>query len=259
MSKLEQLQVDNAAPQVSFESLPDEGMGLIDPPYPGAYTFQLPGEFDWDNLLANIKDAEGKVVQEKAPRIKTIFDVAHPLTIAAATPENEEYIGKAVNYQISNAEFTYGKDKVYTSEMGWLLKNGLGVTLPDGSGNLAYAQELEKKAGAKFGGDIEWGSYCNPDKPRYILDEATGGTRQDTKTGCGRRYAQEAWKDTGAIPRHPNLPEAQLLQMENSGDQAQITQAIELREKAGKFTVEFRCTCGAMVRCFPRIRRYRGA
>ncbi|MHC4733102.1 MAG: hypothetical protein ACYTDW_01405 [Planctomycetota bacterium] len=265
MSKLDKLSDLDQAPQVSFGVMPDEGMGLVDPPYPGAYKVRLPAELNWEPMKSNLRRGDAAPVE--VARIRASFDAGHPLTIVETTPENKEYIGTTISfYSISNAEFEYGKDNALTSEMAWLLKNGFNVELPDSATNLQYGQALEQQVGKTFGCDLEWSSYCNPEKPRYIYDDATGQSKQDTKAGCGVRYQLEAWKDTQAIPRNPVYNEEylasylkQLVEAKVPEDQAQA-QIEDLRSKSGKFAAEFKCSkCGALLRCFPRLRRYRAA
>jgi hypothetical protein len=263
MSKLEKISDLGEAPEVSFESMPDEGMGLVDPPYPGSYKIRLPAELNWEPLKAKLRKGDSVV---EVPRIRAVFDSGHPLTIVEATPENQESVGKIINYySISNAEFGYGKDKVLTSEMAWLLKNGFNVDLPDSATNLQYGQALETKAGQNFGCDLEWSAFCNSEKPRYIRDQQSGETKLDTTAGCGTRYALEPYEETLAIPRHAVYTEQSLAdygkQLKETGfsdDQIQA-QIADLLSKSGKFTAEFPCKCGAVLRCFPRLRRYRAA
>lgn len=264
MSKLEKLSDLDKAPEVQFGSMPDEGMGLIDPPYPGAYKIRLPADLNWEPMKSKLKKGEGFV---EVARIRASFDAGHPLTIVEATPENKEYVGRTISfYSISNAEFAYGKDERLTSEMAWILKNAFNIDLPDNATNLHYGQAFETCAGKNFGCDLEWSSFCNPDKPRYIYDEATGQSKQDTKAGCEMRYQLEAWKETQAIPRNPVYQQQYLTdylkQLTDSNVPAEQAQAQidELKAKSGKFAAEFKCSkCGALLRCFPRLRRYRAA
>ena len=263
MSKLEKLADLDKAPEVQFGSMPDEGMGLIDSPYPGAYKIRLPADLNWESVKSKLY--KGDSFTEVA-RIRAAFDAGHPLTIVEATPENKEYVGKTFNYSISNSEFKYGKEERLTSEMAWILKNGFNIELAENSTNRQYGQAFEACAGKNFGADLEWSSFCNPDKLRYIYDKESGQSKQDTKAGCEMRYQLEAWKETLAIPRNAVYTEeyltSYLKQLTDSGvpaDQAQA-QVQDLRYRSGKFASEFTCSkCEALLRCFPRLRRYRAA
>ena len=135
MPRLDELQFDsNDVSQVDMANLPEERVGFKSAPYPGPYAFLLPPEFKFEKFTAKIDGTE-------AEHLRVVFDDAHPLTIVDASPANIEFLGQAVNYTTSNAEFPYGygKDKKLGSETGWLLW-ALKEVLPAESDNTACAK-----------------------------------------------------------------------------------------------------------------------
>lgn len=234
MPKLDELNLDpKAAPDVDMENLPEEFGDFTSPPYPGSYTFQLPHELDFEPYKVKIDDKE-------VERVRVNFDNAHPLLVVAATPENVDEVGKMITmYRIGNAEYSFTRkgEKVTTSEMAHLLKGAFGQNLPKGATNQQYAAALDAVAGQMFGCEVQWESYCNPDKKRWIMgkDEKRA---EDTVAGCGRRYAQSGYtKGDGTVVY--DIPKET-----GEGDIGEF------------FADEFPCQCGGLVRARARLKRY---
>lgn len=235
------------APEVDMETMPEESAGFRPTPYPGEYAFQLPGEMDYEERIVDAKDVEGNKITgsdgqfKKNKRLVTVFGDGHELKLLEATPENQDFVGESLKYRVANAEYRYGKEKALVSEMGFLLRS-LGEVLPKGADNIAWAKAIAKHALGRFRATVEWDAFCDAEKKRYIYDEQQGKNIEDSMAGCGQRYGQRAYTkaDGTKVVQIPKVNEAQ-------PDGSFIE----------RFSETISCGCGAAVRCFPRLKKYR--
>lgn len=236
------------APEVDMENMPEESSGFRPTPFPGDYGFQLPAEMDYEDREVKAKDKEGNIINDPTTntpkmlkRLVTLFGDGHELKILDAAPENQDFVGDTLKYRCGNAEYRYGKDKILASEMGFLLR-ALNETLAKGATNIQWAQAIAKHSLGKFRATIEWDAHCNPERKRFVFDEAQSKNVEDSMMGCGRRYGQRAYVkgDGTKVIQIPQGPEAQ-------PDGSIID----------RFKSDILCECGATVRCFPRLKKYR--
>ena len=241
MAKLDELR--NAfspedAPDVDMATMPDEISGTKPAPYPGRYTFQLPPEFNFEPFEAE-KGEEGQ--RKKVKRLRVVFDDSHPLTIVRASALNLDWIGHAVKIRVSNNEYPSGDDKLMVSELGFLLKKGLGEILPAKAGNFEYAQAIASHANQKFDADVEWSAFCDTTRKRYVYDETQQRNVEDPEhMGCGQRWAQNAF--TKKDGTHTKQIRLEVVEIDGVAQQ--------------RFAETFVCDCGAALRCFPKLRNY---
>lgn len=235
------------APEVDMEHMPEESAGFRPTPFPGDYAFQLPGDMDYEERIIDAKDAEGNKIMnpdntpKKLKRLVTLFGDGHELKIIEATPENQDFVGESVRYRVSNSEYRYGKDKELVSEMGFVLR-ALGETLPKGATNVQWGEAIAKHALGHFRATLEWDAFCDSERKRYVYDEQQAKNIEDNMAGCGQRYGQRAYaKNDGT--KVIQIPKVQEAQPDGS--------FLE------RFSESIKCGCGAAVRCFPRLRKYR--
>lgn len=225
---------------VDYEKVPEQRGEYKPLIQPGDYLFRLPKNLDlaWaEPFEANVGD------KGKFERIAVQFDAEHPLTVVGAPPAvkaaNPAIIGETVKTRVSNAERNRarkGDPAAYVSDLYYLLVEGLGfVGKP--SENMDWILSLNAYAGKEFVAALAWSSFCNKDKPRYI-DDGSGGTTEDPEKqkGCGSRYYQSALpKDESGL----------YLERFTCGGKVQIDGGA--------------VDCGASLRCFPGLERFRTA
>lgn len=216
---------------VDFGNLPDQVGSFTPPPPPGPYRFKVPatlGEANFDKVDT----------QEYGDRVTVKFDETAPLEIVQS-PNGGGLNGTPLQIRVSNVPRERGKkgSGVFASDFDYLLQALKEESRP--TSNLGYAQALLKHKGDTFGADVEWSWNCNPKRAaRFAQDDGAGGVtysevlNQETgqpHQGCGRRVYQsdktiEQLKaaNNGAFPLHIDCPQ-----------------------------------CGASVRAFPDLRKYR--
>jgi len=229
------------APDVDMANMPDEISAPKPAPYPGRYTLQLPPEFNFEPFEASKPPEVEGGEKRKVKRLRVVFDDSHPITIVASAPLNTDWIGHNVTgVRISNNEYPSGDEKLMVSELGFLLKKGFGEILPARAGSVEYARALVTHANQKFGADIEWSAFCDPDRKRYIYDEKSGRNVEDQTAGCGQRWAQNTFtKRDGTTTKQIRMEVVEI-----GGQSVQ------------RFAEHFRCDCLASLRCFPRLRNF---
>jgi hypothetical protein len=202
---------------VDFDNLAPQRGGAVEPPQPGPYAWTLP----------KVPNFEQKEFQGLGPRIQAVFREDKSLT--GVGPTGESFL---MGYTITNAEiFEDETTKTKASEMNYLLE-AVGH-VPKGKKNSDYAKALTAACaeGKQFVADVEWYVKCDKKKDIYKEGKVVPGVK-----GCGAEYAQESYKKrkdqtvVGEIPRVNGT---------------------------NKFSYRFECTCGAELRVFPSLRRYR--
>lgn len=209
----------------TFADLPDQiGGSFPDPPQPGPYRFQLPQP-------AAIAECWETMDTERGQRIVAVLRDNAALLIVQSPAGR--YNGEPVSTRISNAERRRGKDETkLASDMDYVL----AVTKFAGkkpSTNLEYAQALLAQAGKQFGADWEFQWFCNANKPIRVEDPGNGIQVLDgqegrpLQQGCGERYYQKQ------VNKEPN-------------EQGNM-----------EYPVRIVCNCGAQLRAFGQIARFR--
>jgi len=106
-------------------------------------------------------------------------------------------------------------------------------------GNPGYAQTFIKHAAAvpEFAADIEWNWFCNDKKNIYVDNGQGGYTEVQNQKGCGNSYYQKDIRDNNmTIPSDPNDPNSVRV-----------------------YPLRITCSCGANVRAFPNLVRFRAS
>lgn len=226
---------DRVGDNIDYATMPDQMMGFTEPPQPGSYRFRFPKDLSavWDKF---------EMTKGKNPgvRISAVFDDKNPLTIVQSpggTHDNEPF-----ETRINNAERKRGKRDDPTapevSDMDYLLRDSLGVPQKPTT-NQGYIQAMMQHApGKEFGADIEWRWSCNKDKDIRVFntDPATGAVLNTTAEvpgtkGCGSSYYQSDVEKIPSNPEDPNSPKV--------------------------FPLRIECACGAAVRAYPNLQRFR--
>lgn len=229
MAKLNDLGLTNerVGEEIDYNTIPEQMGSFQDPPQPGSFRFELPRDMSqiWEVFDHTKSKNPGK-------RIRAKFDDSFPLIIVQSP--NKKYDGLPFTTSISNAERKRGKKDDTTapevSDMDYLLRDAFGLETKPAT-NVAYAQELQKHAGAQFGGDLEWSWRCNPDKPIRV-DNGQGGVMEvPGQKGCNTSYYQ---KDVQKVLSNPEDPNSEQV-----------------------FPARIQCQCGALLRAFANLTRYR--
>lgn len=231
MAKLQELQLtaEKIEGVESFEDL-QEQRAFAPPPAPGTYRFELPPAA----ALVNVFDV---VQTDKGQRIKAQFKGDAPLKIVQSPGKALD--GEPFSTTITNVERKRDRQGlVIASDMDYLLK-GLGETVKAKT-NKQYGDALVKHAGATFTADVEWSWSCNDRRPAYFeavdeqgqpsgqfgpMDDPTSaleGEDAGKRAGCGRRYY-----------------------------------ASDVPKVDGQFPLRITCECGASVRAFANLTRFR--
>ncbi len=226
---------------VDYEHVPEQRGEFKALLQPGDFLFRLPKNLDlaWaEPFEANVGD------KGKFERIAVQFDPEHPLTVVGAPPAlraaNPGVIGETVRVRVANAERNRarkGDPAAYVSDMYYLLFEGLGLDGKKPDENMEWIMALNAFAGKEFVAALTWSSFCSERNTRYI-DDGQGGTTEDpdgTK-GCGTRYYQSQ------LPRGEDGLFAERF---TCGGKKQVDGG----------TVD----CGASLRCFPNLERFRKA
>ncbi len=226
------LTTEQVGEALDYSTMQDQFGGFTPPPQPGSYRFRLPK--DLTSIWEVFDHAKGN---PPGKRIRAQFDDAHPLTIIQSPGGVED--GNPFSTSITNAERKRGKsddpNAQFISDMDYLNRDVFGLTAKPVGGNRGYADEFAKHANAEFGADVEWNWFCNPKKDIYT-DNGQGGLSEVPGTkGCGTSYYQKDIKDGGMMvpsdPENPNSPKV--------------------------FPLRIECSCGANVRAFANLVRFR--
>ena len=236
MPKLNELGIGNEKiDNVDFSDMPEQRSGGMQPlPQPGTYRFKLPG-FD---LNAPIFD---KLDTQRGARLSVLFEEAFALTIVQSP--GGAHNGESFNYRFSNQEFNQarkGEPESLASDLDFLFRDVFEEKKRPAD-NKGYAQMLAKHAGKEFTADLEFTWRCNPNKDIYA-DQGDGSTvKVEGQKGCGASYymGDRPGQVGKALsnPEDPNSPQIYPERILCSG-------------KDG-------VPCGASVRAFPRLRRFR--
>lgn len=240
---------DEAVP-VDFQNVPEQITTREPLPQPGpGYAFRLP-----QISLTDIVDkANGKtvgfdkVVIDKGDRLAVNF--RNELSLVCVKATRPEFVGRPMPWYVTNKEAQWDEEKSPTSDMLYLIKDGLGGADLSNKPNRLWAEEIVKHAGKVFGADVVWTANCSErnDIYRVKVDEKTGDVVESGvvqgKKGCGRRYgllykkAKGTRKEQLLIPRYD--------QDDPDG-----------RHKAGDWAERFDCACGARISVFPALRAF---
>lgn len=237
MAKLNELDLgqDPIAGEDDLGNLPEQFGGQFpDPPQPGSYRVQFPPAAAlmdaWDT---QDKKVDGNVVGKRIV-CKHQGDAA--LTIVQS-PGNRMN-GEPFETRISNNERPRGKKDDPTTKSASDMDYVLAVTKYPGKKpktNQEYAQAYSQHVpGKTMGVDIEFQWSCNPEKPIRIDDPNNGllvldgQDNRQLQKGCGNRYYQ---KD--------------------------IDKVFNEKTQAQEYPVRITCQCGAQLRAFAQIARFR--
>jgi hypothetical protein len=229
MPKLNELGLGNEAvgAVLDYDTVPEQMQAFAEPPQPGAYRFRLPTAIDsWDTMDHANCSNPGK-------RLAVIFDRNHPLTIIQSPGKVRD--GEPFECRINNAERRRGKRDdpaaPEVSDMDYLFRDAFDHKgQPPGRTLKAYAQQLLTHAGQEFGADIEWSWNCNSQR-NIRVDNGAGGYEEVEQKGCGARYYQA---DVPKVLSNPADPTSSVV-----------------------FPLRHLCACGASLRAFPNLTRYR--
>lgn len=230
MPKLADLGLTNeqVGEQLDYANMTDQFGSFPDPPQPGPYRFRFPTRMD--DLWEVFDHTNGK---PPGKRLRAKFDDTHPLTIIQSP--QQQYDGEPFQTSITNAERRRGRtddpSAQFISDMDYMNRDVWGLPGKPPGGNPGYAAEFIKHAGTEFGADVEWNWFCN-DKKDIFVDNGQGGFTQVTGTkGCGTSYYQKDIQKVHAIAEDPASPTI--------------------------FPVRIQCTCGANVRAFANLVRFK--
>lgn len=193
----------------------------------GSSPLPQPGPYRW--ALSPLSDASFEPVDspDYGPRVRVRFDESSPLVIVQSV--GGEHNGEPFQTQLTNVPRRRGKaaDAPIASDWDYLNK-ALGHTARPAT-NKAYATQLMADASERkqFSSDLEWTWNCNKNRPARF-DNGQGGAEEvvdamGQKTmGCGQKYYESS------VPK------------------------VE-----GKFPRTITCQCGASVRAFANLTRFR--
>lgn len=222
------LSQEQVGQQLDYASMPDQMGGFTEPPQPGAFRFRFPPRLDdiWEKFEHTNGNPPGV-------RLRAKFGSASPLTIIQS-PQGK-YNGDPFETSVTNAERRRGKREDTTApwicDMDYINRDVWGLRGKPTGGNVGYAQEFMKHANSEFSADIEWSWYCN-DRKNVWVDNGQGGTTEvEGKLGCGTNYYQKDVQKVLSDPMDLNSPPV--------------------------FPLRIQCQCGAMVRAFANLVRFR--
>ncbi len=216
---------------------------------PGSYRFRCPAALGFEPFEVAKRDAEGRPVDDKGnvvddvkkaatlQYLNLVFDDAHPLTITQSPGSKTD--GEAFYTRVSNLprkRFVSKGVFVLVSDLTYLLRAKAPDARPKTNDEFAQvaAQVL---ANQEFGADAEWSGFCNKAQDAYFafVNEATGETtyqpwfdealgETENRKGCGERIFPNKW------PKDP---------------------------ATGHLAERAKCTCGAMIRPFANLVRFK--
>ena len=204
-------------PEQSYDDLPEFGQ-YKDPPQPGPYRFQMPGDVE---KCFDLIDHE-----TQGQRLKLLLDKDAPLRIAQSpggTLNNDTF-----QTQLTNVARKRGKDGPEASDMDYLLKAFGEKSKP--KTNADYGQKVMAGKSREFGADIRWSWFCNDKKNIWVYGGTPGQeklTEVDGTKGCGRRFYQEN---------------------QTHKDEQKIK-----KQEDGTFPLQVTCPCGAIVKAFANL------
>lgn len=199
--------------------LPEQFGGQYpDPPQPGDYAFRLPA-------LSQLQTAFDTVDSAKGKRVKVLFRDGAELVITQSP--GGQLNGETFSTQLTNVERRRGKEGPEASDWDYLLA-ALDPKAKKPTDNKGYIVALQQHPAKEFKAAIEWNWSCNPEKPirvdmgenGIVVQNGENGT--ELKKGCGKRYYQ---KDVDKVE--------------------------------GKYPREISCECGAILRGFANLTRFR--
>lgn len=221
---------------VDVNNLPEQFGGFTPPPPPGTYRFQLP-------VLK--PEAFSKVITEKeGDRVKVTFNDDFPLLIIQAPPAAKDYEKTPFNTNLTNTPRKRGKGDDAPKASDWdYLNKALGEPARPAN-NADYAKKLiaqSQTAGGKtFQADVEWGWSCNPNRAARFDD------------GNGQFIEVPQTDGDGAPMKDPNTGEP--IPVKGCGKRYYEGQVDKVD---GKVPLRITCECGANVRAFPNLTRFK--
>lgn len=235
MPKLSDLGLTNEqiGQALDYPTMPDQFGAFPDPPYPGTYRFRFPARVDdiWETFDHTQGTPPGK-------RIRARFDENRPLVIIQSPDGTKD--GEPFQTGISNAERKRGRKEDPTvpmiSDMDYFFRDVFGLAQQPQRTNVAFAQAFMAAApNVEFTADIEWNWFCNPKKDIYVDNGQGGYQAVEQQKGCGASYYQKDIKDAGMMqPSTPADPNS-----------------------AKVYPLRITCACGANIRAFPNLTRFR--
>lgn len=211
---------------LSNEKLDGAGASFADMPdeYGGAAPPPPPGSyrFQLPKSLAELwakLDAES--TNNHGERVSCNFDEHNPLIIVQSPASASD--GEPFQVRLNNVPRRRGPKtaQVEASDLDYLLR-AFGETARP-STNRGYITAMQKYASKTFGADIEWSWYCNKKKPIYVEGEDGVTKPVENTLGCGTTYYQN-----------------------------------DVAKVEGAYPLRVTCQCGAGVRAFGNLRRFKG-
>jgi len=221
MSKWNELGFDSEPVPVDVDDMPEQPGAAFGPmPQPGDYVFRLPEQ----DILA---DAWSHQLDDKGKK--------HPV-LALATPPRGEAGPDARLLMDDGLKFRAklnGQPRDFNgklaSDLHFLVVGAFKHAAPI-VGGLGLVQAVLLYAGQRFRARLGWQTNCNPANDVYNAD----GEQVPGQKGCGRRYAERAYK-------------------KRNGEKVIAIPAGE----DGKFSERFECICGAHLRAFGNLNNFR--
>jgi hypothetical protein len=218
--RLSDLKVENESLETDFENIPEEGKAFApNLPAQESYTFSLPDVFEAELITT-----------KRGQRIRIVFNEESPLTVVSSRGDFAN--GQTWQGSINNAEQNrarYGEPEVLVPDLLYLIRVFDPAAKP--KTNKDYIEAIKKLAGKTFVAENTWTSWCNKNKTIYI-DGENGQAQEDPegRQGCGANYKSYS-RGEKCIPRNAE----------------------------GDYQERFPCKCGASLRAFQNLRRFRKA
>lgn len=221
---------DESAVSFDWDNPPEQPAGGFAPAiYPDSYEFELPKDLEncWEVVEINEGDLKGQYVALQ-------FDAQHPLV--GIRSQSGQHDGETYNGRISGVprnRSKKGDPPKYASDLMYLLLYGFeGKEKPKNSRE--WISVVNGYAGKHFVADAEWSAFCNKKKTIYVYDaqgnavEDPGVVNPETgvtskRVGCGKNYYMR------------DIP----------------------KDAQGAYSERFQCSCGAALRAFPQLVRFR--
>lgn len=233
---------------VDMEHLPEQ-MGSFAPPPP-------PGPYIWE--LSPLSGANFDKVDSEAhgARVKVKFDANAPLVIRQSPGGLHD--GEPFQTTITNVPRARGKAEDAPKVSDWdYLNAALGHKTRPAS-NRAFADQLlaDAQRRAQFGADIEWSWNCSAERDAYF-DDGQGGSQpapdpnsagQNLK-GCGCRYYQGTTDKAATPPDSATKGKAGTVGKRNVAGEGEPPRL--------EYPLRIECGCGAIVRGFANLTRFR--
>jgi hypothetical protein len=187
-----------------------------------------PGEYEF-NLPLSLKDCWSDAFDTKQGKRAALM-----VDLVVTNARDQKRVGDVRRMRINGAERNRAKKgdpERLVSDLAFFYRDALqGKTKPKGFTALAKAVGNEG-GGKRFVATVEWSAFCNKKTVRYIMNAEERAVKDtEGELGCGANYYMEGGSGK-AIPKNED----------------------------GSFHERFECTCGAALRCFDGLTRFKQA